>query len=268
MINQIRQLIAEGRTEEALGLLAQNSSEALLLQARFNNGKKQYNMGLIEFSEWQRIQAQINYAALELSNSFKISENDPGTIENGILVIYNEADEKEAKQVQEYLKKRGIKNIISSREKESVEFIREFIVNKFIKKDFVIALFSINSLRDGWVGLDRNLDIFSNAMVSKNFIPLTLDQSFRSPDFINEEFDRLSARLDNFDKIIRQKKLDKEEAEFLLLKATVLRNNLPKIVQRLRMLNTIDISGTNFSQAMESVLQTVRKTTPVSLPSA
>lgn len=268
MKTQIQQLIAEGRTEEALALLAQNSSEALLLQARYNYGKKQFNMGLIEFSEWQRTQAQINYAALELSNSFKMSENDTDPLEYGVLVVYNEADEKEAKRVQEYLKKRGIKNIIGSKEKEPVEFIREFIVNKFIKTDFIIALFSINSLRDGWIGLDKDLDIFSNAMVSKNFIPLTIDQSFRSPDFINDEFDRLNVRLDNFDRIIKQKNLSKEESESLLLKATVLRNNLPKIVQRLRMLNSIDISGTNFAQAMERVLQTIRKTAPVSLPSA
>ena len=57
MKEQIQQLIADGRTEEALALLAQQSSDALLLQARYNNGKKQYNMGLIEFSEWQRTQA-------------------------------------------------------------------------------------------------------------------------------------------------------------------------------------------------------------------
>lgn len=64
---QIKMFIAEGRTEEALALLAQHSSDALLLQARYSDGKKQYNMGLIEFSEWQRIQGQINNAALELT---------------------------------------------------------------------------------------------------------------------------------------------------------------------------------------------------------
>ena len=60
MLEQIQQLIADGSTEEALALLAQQSSDALLLQARYNAGKKQYNMGLIEFSEWQRTQAQID----------------------------------------------------------------------------------------------------------------------------------------------------------------------------------------------------------------
>ena len=49
MKEQIQQLIADGRTEEALALLAQHSSGALLLQARYNNGKKQYNMGLIVY---------------------------------------------------------------------------------------------------------------------------------------------------------------------------------------------------------------------------
>jgi hypothetical protein len=62
----VRALIADGRTEDALALLTQYSDDALLLQVRFDNGKKQYNMGLIEFSEWQRTQAQINYYALQL----------------------------------------------------------------------------------------------------------------------------------------------------------------------------------------------------------
>lgn len=69
MKEQIQQLIAEGRTEDALyWLIYYGIEDAQLLQARFNNGKKQYNTGLIDLSEWQRTQAQISYTARELSN--------------------------------------------------------------------------------------------------------------------------------------------------------------------------------------------------------
>ncbi len=68
---QIQELISLGKTEEALQLLESLTSDAVLLQARFNGGKKQYNMGLIDFSEWSRMQANVNYAALEMLNSVK-----------------------------------------------------------------------------------------------------------------------------------------------------------------------------------------------------
>lgn len=68
---QIQEFISLGQTEEALQLLETLTSDSVLLQARFNNAKKQYSMGLIDFSEWSRTQAQINYATLELLNSMK-----------------------------------------------------------------------------------------------------------------------------------------------------------------------------------------------------
>jgi len=52
MKHKIQSLISNGQTDQALAVLSQNSSDALLLQARYNNGRKQYNMGMIEYSEW------------------------------------------------------------------------------------------------------------------------------------------------------------------------------------------------------------------------
>lgn len=68
---EVQRLVADARTEQALALLAEHSSDALLLQARYNNGKKQYHMGLIEFTEWQRTQAQLNYAVMELADTIR-----------------------------------------------------------------------------------------------------------------------------------------------------------------------------------------------------
>jgi Effector-associated domain 11 len=68
---QIQELISLDKTEEALEQLEQLSTDAVLLQSRFNGAKRQYSMGLIDFSEWSRVQAQINYAALEMMNSVR-----------------------------------------------------------------------------------------------------------------------------------------------------------------------------------------------------
>ncbi len=66
-MTNIKHLIATGQTEEALSHLAKVYPDTILLQARWNQGRKEYNMGLIDNGEWIRIQAQINYAALELA---------------------------------------------------------------------------------------------------------------------------------------------------------------------------------------------------------
>lgn len=75
MKQEVKKLIAAGNLEKALELLAQVNPDVLLLQAQFNNGKKNFNMGLIEHSEWQRISARVSYGALEICN--KMSDNVP-----------------------------------------------------------------------------------------------------------------------------------------------------------------------------------------------
>lgn len=75
MREEIQQLIAEGRTEEALALLVQHNSDVVLLQARYNQAKKQQNMGIIDFKEWSRVQSQVNYAALEMAGNVRISNS-------------------------------------------------------------------------------------------------------------------------------------------------------------------------------------------------
>jgi len=56
MKEQIQQLIDEGRTEEALALLVLiTNGTTIRLQTRYNSRKKQFNMGLVEKSEWLQI---------------------------------------------------------------------------------------------------------------------------------------------------------------------------------------------------------------------
>lgn len=70
MKTRVQKLVADGRTEEAIEvLIGVGLSDATLLRARWSNAKKQYNMGLIDFGEWNRVQNQVNYATLEMAPS-------------------------------------------------------------------------------------------------------------------------------------------------------------------------------------------------------
>jgi hypothetical protein len=70
MKDQLQKLVAHGNVEDAINLLMWIDSDAVRFQARYNSGKKQYNMGLIDFGEWQSIQNQINFAILEMVANF------------------------------------------------------------------------------------------------------------------------------------------------------------------------------------------------------
>lgn len=290
MKEQIQQLIAEGRTEEALALLAQHSSDALLLQARYNNGKKQYNMGLIEFNEWQRTQAQINYAALELSNSVKglpavpippshsstpESQPSPGGVhsppspnldsgtnkEINVFISYNSKDRSVANHIRDYLRLNNFSVTIDHEAIKAAEDIKTFIQNQMKKKGFILSVVSSNSLRSGWVGMESNLSFYSDLFDARQFVPVTIDASYRESGFVINEVKSIDARLEEIYKEIEERRTlripieDLKDEEGRL---TELRNNLPKIVQRLKAIHTIDISGDNFDRGMEAVVGAMR----------
>lgn len=68
-MENIRQLIAAGNIANALEKLGNAGyTDALLLLAQYNSGLQNFNMGLIDYSEWQRISARVAYGALEICN--------------------------------------------------------------------------------------------------------------------------------------------------------------------------------------------------------
>ncbi len=63
----IKELIESGQTEEAIRVLVdRNHKDSVLLQSRFNGAQRQYNMGMVDVSEWERTQGQINFQILEI----------------------------------------------------------------------------------------------------------------------------------------------------------------------------------------------------------
>ena len=278
MTEQIQQLIAEGRTEDALELLAKQSSDALLLQARFSAGKKQYNMGLIEYAEWQRTQAQINYAALELAKSLKgksseqvdapsanpnpANSNQSGEAETiDVFISYNSKDRPTANHIRDYLRLNKFAVTIDHEAVRAAEDIKSFIQNQMKKKGFILSVVSANSLRSGWVGMESNLAFYSDLFDARQFIPVVIDASFREGGFVINEIKNLDTQLENIYKEIEERRklqIPIEELKDEESRLTELRNNLPKIVQRLKNINAIDIAGDNFDRGMAAVVETMR----------
>jgi hypothetical protein len=265
MKEQIQQLIAAGHTKDALDLLVRLDSDALLLQARYNNGEKQFNLGLIDFNEWGYIQAKVNHAALEMAGKV-IQDSRPvvtGMPSPEIFLIYNQKDIQSADAARRYLKRHGVAYVSDFTQINAGQEISEFVANKALKSQFILILVSLNSLKEGWTGLERHLDILSNSLIQRNVIPLSLDNSLAQPRIVERELARIEEQLDEIDEHIQQKLAANQPAQDLEAKRTdltVLHNNLPKIVQRLRSVSAADISGNNFEPGMKKVLQTIQRT--------
>ena len=281
MKEQIQQLIADGRTEEALALLAQHSSDALLLQARYNNGKKQYNMGLIEFSEWQRTQAQINYAALELSNSIKVLSSVPAQVtpgtpinatppvspaaapkqQTGVFISYNHHDRQYADEIFQYLKKDGINAIIDVFDMVVGDRIKDFILEQIKGNNAVLSLVSKNSLKSGWVGLESDLSLYSQLLLNKKFIPVMIDNAVFNDDFYFEVIEEIDNKIEEIDKKIeRARKLNVSYNQFETQRKRIVeqKNNLSKIIENFQNVFIADISEDKFQSGMSKVVKAIK----------
>lgn len=272
MKQQIQQLIAEGRTEEALALLAQQSSDALLLQARYNNGKKQYNMGLIEFSEWQRTQAQINYAALELSNSVKSGgAATAGTPATGahpaatpapqVFISYNRKDSAEMHNVKNALELQGIKVIVDVKDVGAGEDIQGFIDKAILENHFIVSLVSRNSLVSGWVNKEMSAALLLNRLSNK-WIPASLDNDWISPDFYEKALDIIDGRINDLKTRMKKALEDDHDTgpyEDDLRRDRELKSNLGTTLQALKKVNVVDISGLSFAGGMKKIVESIQQ---------
>ena len=80
MEQQIEKLIGAGRLEEALDLLKQvDKQAALLLQAQYNEGRRQLDDGVIEPKEWRRISARLANSVLKTLQKIKPAKPEEST---------------------------------------------------------------------------------------------------------------------------------------------------------------------------------------------
>lgn len=278
MKEQIQQLISEGRTEDALALLAQQTNDALLLQARYNGGKKQYNMGLIDFTEWSRVQAQINYAALDIAERAVPKNYDQPSVKEfggdinqshdlkGVppkaFISYNHRDKDVADRVKAYLESGGVEVTIDREKIEPGQSISDFIKTSIRTNGYIVSIVSENSLKSGWVGMESTASLFAEWIADKHFIPLALDDHWSQNEFYIDA-------LRYINDMVKKKEKEKREVKKLGGRTTHiesqidrlldLKANLSLILERLQSVLTVSISGDTFDGGMQKVLGLIKR---------
>jgi hypothetical protein len=262
---QVRKLISAGKTEEALRILKERSNDALLLLARYNNVKKQQLHGMMDFSDWSRQIAQINFAALDLVSSLGDAPSGassppqtpkPLRSSKKVFISYSWKDKDAARKVKQYLEKRGHTVIIDEEGLKAGELIIQFIQNGIKQSDAVVSIVSSKSLKSGWVGGESIAAMYAVWLADKKFIPLKLDDEAFNIDFQIEAQEYLQAEIKTLKaKIKKLESLGGDSSAFRddLNRMVDLKNNLGKIVQRFKNVLTLDITDGNFDKSMEKV---------------
>ena len=267
MKEKIQELIATGKTEEALELLKNCTDEALLLMARFSGLKRQYNMGMISFEDWTRTQNQINYAALELADECKEDAGNtgnpsvkPGKQSVSAFISYNHKDSSEMERVKGWLESNGVEVTVDVQDMRAGEDIESFIRSAFDKSRFVLSMVSQNSLMSGWVSKEFNTALVLNNRTSK-WIPVSLDKSVFEYEFyveamsdIEKMHDEMSARMIE----ALQKKMDITPLQDEMSRLNSLKSTLGNTIAELKKVLIVDIAGTSFDQGMKKVLETMK----------
>jgi hypothetical protein len=266
----IQELISLGKTEEALEQLEQLSSDAILLQSRYNSAKKQYSMGLIDFSEWSRTQAQINYAALEMLNTHKFSADNSTTSGASshnasapkVFISYSWDDKPVAQSVKSYLEKNGCAVTIDEDNLEAGASIADFIKNSIKANHYTISIVSQHSLSSGWVGRESIAAHYAEWLANKQFIPVRIDNAFNDPRFFVQTLRTIEDKITELDGLITETQkmrastgpLDMDRKKLLDLKSS-----LPDILTRLKEVNTVPIDGEQFESGMKKVLDRIKQ---------
>lgn len=273
MREQIQQLISEGRTEEALTLLAKHNGDAVLLQARYNQAKKQQNMGMLDFSEWSKVQAQVNYAALEMAGQVKGREASdtpapaptpasvpPQPAKPGVFISYNHNDNFPMRAVKAHLEDHGIKVFVDIQDMGVGDNIADFIDKAFKENQFILSIISQNSLKSGWVNKELSATFLLSRFGSK-WLPVLLDNSCFDTKFYNETMDIFDEKMKAIDAEI-QTALSKGRGlqAFTDERARLkdLQNDFDSTIQNLKGHLAVDINGNAFETGMAKVVRTIK----------
>jgi hypothetical protein len=272
MKEQIQKLIAAGRLEEALELLAKMTDQAILLQARFADGKRQYNTGQLTFNEWAQVQAKVNYAALEMVNQAKsmpatedfstVPQTGTGHgVKRKVFISYNSEDSTVARQVKDFLESKGLEVLIDQDDLPPGKSIMEFIQESIKSSDAVLSIVSAKSLASGWVGQESVASMYAVWLADKKFIPVRLDDVVFDIDFQIAAQESIQEKLRALEtKISKLRDLGGDSRAFDDDRNRLgeLRNNLGQIIQRLKSVNIPNISADGFTPNMVKVIAAIQ----------
>ena len=278
-INLIKLQISRGKIKNAISEFGKmlNSedegdlkSELTSLSARFNKNERQKRTGVISETdynlEWNRIldaltslvqEHQENTGQLDSKDIVKPRKDSSRTV----FISYNHKDQEISFKLKNALKSNGIDVIIDADSMQAGDAIKEFIEESIANSNITLSVISNASLLSGWVGMET-INTFFAVKINKDrkFIACFLDDDFFNKEFTLKAVDKIDQDISEIENLMSEyseKKLDTGDLNAEKTRLYDLRNNLDKIIGKLRGSLCIDIRGEQFEQNLPKILEAI-----------
>ena len=276
----IEALVASDKLEEAATALAgavddrhpDLSQEVVALQAGLTRSSKSHRRGLIDDDDFDQSRTKAGYAILgildDLEGAVEVTAPDaispPVDAPGGsprVFLSYNHADSEDALGLRAALEERGVGVHIDREAMRAGEGIRSFIERSIQETDATVCLVSNRSLASAWVAMET-IDAFYAELSreSRRFIACYIDDDFFQPRFRLECTERIDAKIAEIETLIPEyveKRLDTNDLNSEKTRLYALRNNLGKILLRLKESLSLDIRGDQLGPSVERITQTL-----------
>ena len=178
-----------------------------------------------------------------------------------VFVSYNHDDSEVADKLKAALEARGIAVRIDHEAMKAGKDIKDFIEKSIRETDATVSIVSNRSLLSPWVAMETINSFYREKLEGdKKFIACYIDDDFFSKNFVLSSVEKIDARIGEIDKMIpryMEKKLDTVDLNNEKTRMYELRNNLGKIVQRLRDSLSLDLRETAFDGSVAKVVSTI-----------
>jgi formylglycine-generating enzyme required for sulfatase activity len=175
-----------------------------------------------------------------------------------VFISYSQKDKEVAAKIKARLQEHDIVVTIDSESLPVGGDIRTFIDKSIRETHVTLSIVSWNSLTSDWVALE-SIESFNaeNFLGLKQFIPCFIDEEFKKEDCLIEAAQLIDKDIVELDKKIVKAmnlKIDPVDLQSIRTRKVELRNNLSKILKRLRESWTIDIREPVFDKNLEKII--------------
>jgi hypothetical protein len=144
---------------------------------------------------------------------------------------------------------------------KAAQDIMGFIQHSIKNCDVVLSVVSSQSLMSGWVGQESMAAFYAIWLADKKFIPVKLDDVNFDIKFQIAVQKGIQTKLQELEEGLAELRsipgADTRAFDDDRNKLIEIQNNLGKIIQRLKSVLTLDISGDNFEGNMKKVLESI-----------
>lgn len=270
---KVQQLIASGRTDDALAVFSVSSNEGVLLQSRLSMAKKQYNMGIIDFGEMSRVQNQVNFALLDLVEKNENGSKAPASAPQSqpaaspaaagskqVFISYNHKDELQARAIKRHLEDNGIRVYIDLKMLPGKD-IEQFIDEGLAQSNFLLPIISANSLSSGWVNREITAGFLAQRLASKKLLPIQIDNSLFDNKFYLDALSEVNKKIAEIKSILQETlNLDGDIRVYNddLGRLRDLQSNLSSVIANLKKVKVIDLSDGRFDSGMAQIVEAIQ----------